>query len=90
MTKYSDKDWETVRASDEGGTSADWNIANLMNGTEYTVRVRAYSYTVPGDWSDEMKGHAGRAGARSRAAQPPDGGQGRAGRRDAHGHLGQA
>jgi hypothetical protein len=48
-----DDEYETVRTTDEGGTSNEWNISNLVNGTEYTVRVRAYSYTVPGDYSDE-------------------------------------
>jgi hypothetical protein len=48
-----DDDYEVVRLKAVGGTSTEWNISNLTNGTEYTVRVRAYSYTVPGDYSDE-------------------------------------
>lgn len=48
-----DDEWMDDRDGETKNTSTIHTIANLENGTEYTVRVRAYSYTVPGDWSDE-------------------------------------
>ena len=53
--KSGSDDFAVVRTTNQGNpaTSTSWDISNLKNGTEYTVRVRAYSYKVPGDWSDE-------------------------------------
>ena len=54
-----DDDYEDVRegSSSTGkpadGDSTQWLIGNLENGMEYTVRVRAYSFAVEGDWSEE-------------------------------------
>ncbi len=53
-----DKDWPTTPS--RSGTIAPhdkstmWTISNLKNGTEYEVRVRAYSYGATRDdiWSD--------------------------------------
>ena len=53
-----DKDWPTT--SSRSGTisphdkSTMWSISNLENGTEYEVRVRAYSYGMTSEdiWSD--------------------------------------
>jgi hypothetical protein len=50
------KPWPT--SSSRSGATADtstmWTISNVKNGTEYEVRVRAYSYTATDDdiWSD--------------------------------------
>ena len=40
------KDWPatSTRAGKTADTSTMWTISNLENGTEYEVRVRAYSY----------------------------------------------
>ena len=56
-----DKDWPTTPS--RSGTisphdkSTMWTISNLENGTEYEVRVRAYSYSARDDdtWSDVKK-----------------------------------
>ena len=54
------KDWPST-SSRSGGTATSaadtstmWTISNLKNGTEYDVRVRAYSYGTTSDdiWSD--------------------------------------
>lgn len=46
--------WMDAREGSMEDTSTMWTISNLTNGMEYSVRVRAYSYTMPGDWSDVM------------------------------------
>ena len=49
-----DDDWKDSRLGSAKDTSTMWTISNLENGMEYSVRVRAYSYTATSDdiWSD--------------------------------------
>ena len=51
-----DDDWTTSREGSTKDTSTMWTISNLENGMEYSVRVRAYSYTATSDdiWSAVM------------------------------------
>jgi hypothetical protein len=50
------KDWPTTgaRSGSTMDTSTMWTVSNLKNGTEYDVRVRAYSHGAADDagWSD--------------------------------------
>ena len=48
-----DSKYDPVREGSTEDTSTEWVISNLDNDTEYSVRVRAYSYDAAGDWSDE-------------------------------------
>ena len=52
----SDSKYDSVREGETKDDSTEWVISNLENDTEYTVKVRAYSYKVTDDdgWSDGL------------------------------------
>ncbi len=53
MSDEADSKYKTSRMGSMKNTSTEWTISNLENDMEYTVRVRACSYNMCGDWSDE-------------------------------------
>jgi hypothetical protein len=53
MSDEADSKYMTSREGTMENTSTEWTISNLKNDMEYTVRVRACSFTACGDWSDE-------------------------------------
>lgn len=53
MSDEADSKYKTSREGSMKNTSTEWTISNLMNDKEYTVRVRACSLNMCGDWSDE-------------------------------------